>query len=153
VSDGVELSLRISPGEFSHSLDICAHNGPGSESRLCILSTDSYACFPLPSSGCGGRSLRKPCGSTLSSVLWGCKTARHPSVLPSVDPRVAPTFDPYRGDSSRCEGNGDPSWVPGQPLWNMPWVLDTADPDTTSQNGHCPMLPSVAAKTSASELG
>src|SRR5208337_3913621 len=76
VSDGVELSLRIFLGEFSYSVDVCAHNHSSSESRLCLLSTDSYACFPLPSSGSRGRSLRKPCGSPPSPVLWGCKTAQ-----------------------------------------------------------------------------
>jgi hypothetical protein len=30
---------------------------------LCFLSTDSYACFPLPSSGSCGRPLREPCSS------------------------------------------------------------------------------------------
>jgi hypothetical protein len=67
--------------------------------------------------------LAEPCGSPPSSVLWVRKTARHPSVPPLVDPRVARTFDPYRGVASWCEGDGEPSWVPGQPLWNMPWVM------------------------------
>jgi len=39
-------------------------------------SADTSACSPLPSSGCRGRSLRKPCGSPLSQVLRGRKTAR-----------------------------------------------------------------------------
>jgi hypothetical protein len=59
---------------------------PSSESRLCLLSTDTYGCFPLPSGGSRGRPLREPCGSPPSSVLWGRKTAPHPSVSPPVDP-------------------------------------------------------------------
>ena len=39
-------------------------------------SADTSACSPLPSSGCRGRSLRKPCGSPPSPVLRGRKTAR-----------------------------------------------------------------------------
>jgi hypothetical protein len=49
-------------------------------------SPDTPACFPLPSRGYRGRSLRKPCGSPPSSVLWGRKTAqpsiRNPSGRP-----------------------------------------------------------------------
>ena len=39
-------------------------------------SADTSACSPLPSNGCRGRSLRKPCGSPPSPVLRGRKTAR-----------------------------------------------------------------------------
>src|SRR6266567_8857285 len=39
-------------------------------------SADTSACSPLPSSGCRGRSLRKPCGSPPSPVLRVHKTAR-----------------------------------------------------------------------------
>ena len=42
-------------------------------------SADTSVCFPLPSSGYRGRSLRKPCGSPPSVVLRVHKTAR-PSV-------------------------------------------------------------------------
>jgi hypothetical protein len=42
-------------------------------------SADTSACSPLPSNGYRGRSLRKPCGSPPSRVLWGHKTA-HPSI-------------------------------------------------------------------------
>src|ERR1700693_5225941 len=42
-------------------------------------SADTSACSPLPSNGYRGRSLRKPCGSPPSRVLWGRKTA-HPSI-------------------------------------------------------------------------
>src|SRR5580698_5748357 len=42
-------------------------------------SADTSACSPLPSNGYRGRSLRRPCGSPPSRVLWGRKTA-HPSI-------------------------------------------------------------------------
>jgi hypothetical protein len=74
------------------------------------------ACFPLPSSGYRGRSLRKPCGSPPSPVLWGHKTARHFSVIPPVDPwdHVPPDV---RGVPLGVGGDGELSWVPGQSLW------------------------------------
>src|SRR6266705_792030 len=76
VSDREELSLRIFLGKFGYSVDVCAHNDPSSESRLCLLSADAYVCSPLPSGGFRGRLFREPCGSPPSPVLWGHKTAR-----------------------------------------------------------------------------
>ncbi len=61
-------------------------------------------------------SLRKPCGSPPSPVLWGHKTARHLSVIPPVDPRDRVPPD-VRGVPLGVGGDGELSWVPGQSLW------------------------------------
>jgi hypothetical protein len=57
------------------SVNLCGHSVSRSEPRLCFLSSDTFACSPLPSRGYRGRSFRKPCGSPPSSVLRGRKTA------------------------------------------------------------------------------
>ena len=74
--------------------------------------------LPLPSSGSRGRSLRKPCGSPPSPVLWGCKTAQ-PSFRASFGlPLVARISRPDpKGVPPGVGEDGELSWVPGQPLW------------------------------------
>src|SRR6266705_2437121 len=113
VSDQEELSLLIFLGKFSYFVDVCAHNDPSSESRLCLLSADAYVCSPLPSGGFRGRLFREPCGSPPSPVLWGHKTARPSFRAPLVDPRGLRTSGPIL----RPRGDGELSWVPGQSLW------------------------------------
>src|SRR6266851_190144 len=66
------------------------------------------------------RSVRRiwtpPCRITAAgSVLWGHKTARHPSVIPPVDPRDHVPPD-VRGVPLDVGGDGELSWVPGQSL-------------------------------------
>jgi hypothetical protein len=87
-------------------------------------SADTSACFlvfPLPSSGCRGRSSRKPCGSPPSQVLRGRKTAR-----PSFP--VASGF-PWRSVPPvvwrRCRSS--PGFL-GNPFRSMPRARDSGDP-------------------------
>jgi hypothetical protein len=49
-----------------------------------LLSTDTSACSPLPSSGSRGRPSPEPCASPPSSVLWVRKIAPDPSPTPPV---------------------------------------------------------------------
>src|SRR6266705_2327311 len=113
VSDREELSLRIFLGKFGYSVDVCAHNDPSSESRLCLLSADAYVCSPLPSGGFRGRLFREPCGSPPSRYYGVIRLLAHPSVPPLVDPRGLRTSGPIL----RPRGDGELSWVPGQSLW------------------------------------
>jgi hypothetical protein len=91
-------------------------------------SADTSACSPLPSSGCRGRSLRKPCGSPLSQVLRGRKTAR-----PSVP--VASGF-PWRSvpPMMRRRWGSSPGFL-GNPFGSMPRARDSGDPGATSHIG------------------
>lgn len=53
-------------------------------STAMLLSTDTSACSPLPSSGSRGRPSPEPCTSPPSSVLWVRKIAPNPSPTPPV---------------------------------------------------------------------
>src|SRR5215813_8655762 len=102
VSDRVELPFWIFLGEFRYSVDVCRHNLSEFRASLCFLSADSYACFPLPSSGFRGRPFPVPCGSPPSPVLWGRKTAPVSVRASSGRPLVARTSRPIAG--------GGPPW-------------------------------------------
>src|SRR6201981_3178939 len=88
VSDRVELPFRIFLGEFSYSVDVCRHRLSEFRASLCFLSADSYACFPLPSSGFRGRPLREPCGFPPSCIKGWLRLA---SALLSITSMIAIT--------------------------------------------------------------
>src|SRR6516164_907256 len=118
-------------------------------------STDTYACFPLPSRGYRGRSLRKPCGSPLSSVLWGCKTAQPSFRVPSGRP-LGFTFlsTLARGVPLWCGrrwGALVSSWA--IPLKTCPGLGTPATPARPRNNGRCQVLPSATLTASASQRG
>src|SRR5215469_10344232 len=151
VSDRAELPFRIFLGEFSYSVDVCRHNLSEFSASLCFLSADSYACFPLPSSGFRGRLLREPCGSPPSSVLRGRKTAPASVRASSGRPSVARTSRPItRGGPPGVRGDGELSSVPGPSLLSMPWARDPGESARPHNNGRCQILPSATGNTSAS---
>ena len=100
----------------------------GSEPRLCFLSSDTCTCFPLPSSGSRGRSLWKPCGSPLSSVLRVRKTAR-PSVGSRLWSPLASAFP-----LSRAEMVSSPGFL-GNPLEACPELGTPAIPARPRSSG------------------
>jgi hypothetical protein len=87
-------------------------------------SADTSACSPLPSSGCRGRSLRKPCGSPPSRVLRDRKTARPSvpaasgfpwrSVPPMVGRRRGALLGSWEIPLKACPELGTPA-IPAQP--------------------------------------
>ncbi len=91
-------------------------------------SPDTSACFPLPSSGCRGRSLRMPCGSPPSPVLWGHKTAR-----PFVP--VASGFPWLPVPPMVAEGRESSPGFLGYPFESMPRARDSGEPSATSLIG------------------
>src|SRR6516164_11749866 len=87
-------------------------------------STDTSPCSPLPSSGCRGRSFRKPCGSPPSQVIRGRKTAL-PSVLSRLRSPLAAVLPLLRVETESsprfmgihletCPELGTPA-IPGRP--------------------------------------
>jgi hypothetical protein len=105
------------------------------------------ACFPLPSSGYRGRSLRKPCGSPPSPVLWGRKTAQ-PSLRASFGRPLGCTYLPTQKRRSSWCGRemGSSLGFPASLFGSMPRARDSADSSTTSPSGCCRMLPSASGK-------
>ena len=99
-----------------------------SEPRLCFLSSDTCTCFPLPSSGSRGRSLRKPCGSPPSSVLRVRKTA-HPSIYSRLWFPLAAAFP-----LSRAEMVSSPGFL-GNPLEACPELGTPAIPARPRSSG------------------
>ena len=107
-------------------------------------SADTSACFPLPSSGYRGRSLRKPCGSPPSQVLRGRKTACPSFPVASGLPwRSLPPMVRRRWGSS-------PGFL-GNPFGSMPRARDSGAPSATSRYSVDRMLPSALSTASASQ--
>jgi len=125
----------------------------GRESVHNLGSTDSYVCFPLPSSGCRGRPLREPCGSPPSSVLWSCKTAQPSFRASSGRPLVARTSRPNPGAVLLVwEEMGSSREFPANLCGTCPGLGTPPIPARPRISGRCRMLPSAALNTSASEL-
>src|SRR5580700_9177359 len=100
MSDGEELSLRILLGLCSYSVDVCAHNGSSSESRYVSFQQIRTLASPFPPVG----PVAAPCGSPavphFHRYYGVVRLLNHPSVLPSVDPWLHISFNPFRRRSS-----------------------------------------------------
>lgn len=95
-------------------------------------SADTSPCSPLPSSGYRGRpsslfSSREPCGSPPSQVVWGRKTAHHPSRPPPVS--LGSRYLPYGAEVGSSPG------FTGNPFGSMPRAGDSGDPESSSHIG------------------
>src|SRR5215469_10023335 len=122
---------------------------PSSESRLCLLSTDACACFPLPSSGFRGRPLRSPAVPHLHRYYGVVRLLHHPSVPPLVDPRGL-RYPPLLHCARR--------WRALLGSWAIPVEaclgLETpAIPARPRYIGRYQMLPSASLTASASQPG
>src|ERR1039458_3214075 len=80
-----------------------------------------------------------PCGSPaiphLPRYYEVVRLLGHPSVLPSVDPRLHISFNPFEGVPPGVKEMGSSLGFPASLFGNMPWARDTADFSTPSHSG------------------